>query len=117
MIPFQLTRWFGDAFKQDHPDVVDACVKTFVENDVQAYAATCRMLGAFDVRDGLSRITAPTAILVGEDDLATPPAMSQEMHQLIPHSTYTVLPQARHLTPLERPEVVAQTIVDLASKG
>jgi 3-oxoadipate enol-lactonase len=113
---FQLTRWFGDKFRADHPQVVNECVDLFVRNDVAAYAQTCRMLGACDLRAGLASIKAPTAIVVGEEDYATPPAMAQAMHEAITGSTLTVLPGARHLTPLERPQEVAAELEKLLGR-
>lgn len=115
LIDFQLTRWFGDAFRTAHPDVVQQCIDTFLRNDVQAYAETCRMLGRFDLRDRLPSFHMPVSILVGDEDYATPPAMAQAMHQLIPHSSYRVLEKARHLTPLERPEDISTEIIEMCT--
>jgi len=103
---FQVTRWFGDKFRADHPHVVKDCVDTFLRNDVAVYAQTCRMLGACDLRSGLAAIKVPTAIVVGEEDYATPPAMAEAMHTAIAGSTLTALPGARHLTTLERPDQI-----------
>jgi 3-oxoadipate enol-lactonase len=113
---FQVTRWFGDKFRVDHPQLVKDCVDTFLRNDVAAYAQTCRMLGACDLRAGLSTIAVPTAIVVGEEDYATPPAMAQAMHKVIAGATLTVLPGARHLTPLERPDDVAAELERLLER-
>jgi len=119
LIEFQLSRWFGDAFKAEHPGVVKACVDTFLANDVAAYAAVCVMLGGFDLRGKLASIKTPTRIVVGEEDYATPPAMAQLLHRGIAGSTCLLLPKARHLTPLERPDEVAAEIAALlgAAKG
>jgi 3-oxoadipate enol-lactonase len=113
LIDFQLTRWFGDQFRADHPDVVRESVDVFLRNDVAAYAQTCRMLGACDLRAGLPAIKAPTAIVVGEEDYATPLAMAQALNAGIAGSTLTVLKGARHLTPLERPEDIAAVLEGL----
>jgi 3-oxoadipate enol-lactonase len=113
---FQVTRWFGDKFRADNPQVVKDCVGTFLRNDVAAYAQTCRMLGACDLRSGLPTIKVPTVIVVGEEDYATPPAMAEAMHAAIAGSTLTVLPSARHLTPLERPDAVAAELDELAQR-
>lgn len=107
LVDFQVTRWFSDDFRAARPEVVSQCVATFLKNDVHAYAATCRMLGAADLRQSLGRIRAPTAILVGEEDYATPLAMAEALHEAIAGSSLTVLKKARHLTPLERPDEVA----------
>jgi 3-oxoadipate enol-lactonase len=110
LVEFQTTRWFGDAFRRDYPDVVQACVETFLANDLAAYAATCRMLGSFDLRADLARFTMPVGIVVGEEDYATPPAMAEAMKAAIPQATLRLLTKARHLTPLERPDEVAEEI-------
>ena len=113
---FQVTRWFGDQFRAEHPQVVKDSVDTFLRNDVAAYAQTCRMLGACDLRAGLASITAPTAILVGEEDYATPPAMAEALHKAIAGSSLKVLPDARHLTPLERPDEIAAELEALLGR-
>jgi 3-oxoadipate enol-lactonase len=113
---FQVTRWFGDKFRADHPQAVKDCVDTFLRNDVAVYAQTCRMLGACDLRAGLASLEVPTAIVVGEEDYATPVAMAEAMHTAIAASTLTVLPGARHLTPLERPDQIAAELDKLLQR-
>lgn len=110
LVGFQTTRWFGDAFRAAHPDVVAASVAVFLNNDVAAYAETCRMLGAADLRAALPAIAVPTRIVVGEEDYATPPAMSEALHAGIASSVKTVYAGARHLTPLEVPDRVADDL-------
>jgi 3-oxoadipate enol-lactonase len=107
LVGFQKTRWFGEAFRDQSPELVEASVATFLQNDVAAYAATCRMLGDFDLRPRLKHIGVATAIAVGEEDYATPPAMAEELHAGIAGSTLTLIRGARHLTPLERPDEIA----------
>jgi 3-oxoadipate enol-lactonase len=114
---FQVTRWFGDKFRAENPQVVEDCVDTFLRNDVAVYAQTCRMLGACDLRGGLGAIKIPTAIVVGDEDYATPPAMAEAMHKAIAGSTLTVLPGARHLTPLERPDQIAAELDKLLQRA
>lgn len=117
LVEFQKTRWFGDAFRRDHADVVQSCVDTFLANDLAAYAATCRMLGNFDLRAGLAHLTMPVAILVGKEDYATPPAMAETMKAAIPQATLRLLAKARHLTPLERPDEVSEEIHAIITKA
>lgn len=107
LVGFQTTRWFGDAFRERNPAIVQQCVDVFVANDVPAYGETCRMLGACDLRPTLSKLTMPTAVIVGEEDYATPIAMAEVLHGGIQGSNLTILKGGRHLTPLEMPELVA----------
>ncbi len=107
---FQKTRWFSDGFRQKNPDIVESAIEVFLANDVDAYAATCRMLGACDMRALLPSFRFPVAIMVGEEDYATPVAMAEEMHCAIAGSTLKVIAGARHFTPLEVPEVIADEL-------
>jgi len=113
MIAFQQTRWFSDEFRAAHPDVVERYQRLFVQNDVPSYAATCRMLGSFDLRSELGALTMPTVIVVGEEDYATPPAMSEALHQSIAGSTLRIIPRARHLTPIQVPDAIADALETL----
>ena len=107
LVAFQTTRWFGDAFRAAEPVLVKQAVDIFLRNDVKAYAETCRMLGSADVRPALSSMKMPAAIVVGEEDYATPVAMAEALHQAIAGSTLKVLKGARHLTPIEQPKTIA----------
>ena len=110
LVGFQTTRWFGDKFRADSPDIVKESVDIFVRNDVKAYVETCKMLGSCDLRAALPALKMPTAVIVGEEDYATPVAMAQELHRGIAGSTLKVLPGARHLTPLEQPKTIAAAL-------
>src|SRR5690606_8423568 len=116
LIPFQETRWFTDAFRANSPSVMAHCKAVFLANDVEAYLETCRMLGALDARGIIGGIEAPTQILVGDEDYATPVAMSEALAAAIPGARMRVLPQARHLSPLEYPEKVASCLLALADE-
>jgi 3-oxoadipate enol-lactonase len=75
------------------------------------------MLGACNLEAGLPRMAMPAAVMVGDEDYATPVAMSETLHRGIRNSTFTVFKSARHLTPLEVPERVAaelQRLIELA---
>jgi 3-oxoadipate enol-lactonase len=107
MIDFQLTRWFSDDFRDTHPEVLQRTFDIFVANDLDCYAASCELLGAADTRAALGAFTMPVAVVVGEEDYATPVTMARQLHDAIPQSTLTIIPGARHLTPIEFPDRIA----------
>ena len=107
LFDFQSTRWFSDEFRARHPEVLERTLNVFVGTDVECYAATCRLLGETDSRAYLPACRVPAGIVVGEEDYATPVEMARELHAGIPHSTLTIVPKARHLTPIEFPDTVA----------
>jgi 3-oxoadipate enol-lactonase len=57
------------------------------------------------------------SVIVGEEDYATPVAMSQDLHEMIPNSTLTVIPRGRHLTPVQCPKEIAALLKDLVAKA
>ena len=116
LVEFQKTRWFGDTFRAQHPEMVERTIATFVKTDPKAYAETCRMMGAFDLREKLGALRMPTRVAVGEQDQATPVEMAKVIHDAIPGSTLNVIAGGRHLTPLECPRQVADEIEKLIEK-
>jgi 3-oxoadipate enol-lactonase len=116
LLEFQLPRWFGDDFRKQQPELVNAVTEVFLANDLDCYAASCIMLGDTDLRGYLKRLTVPAAIMVGEEDYATPVTEAQQLHDAISNSTLTVIPGARHLTPIERPEEIAIQLIALLGR-
>jgi 3-oxoadipate enol-lactonase len=110
---FQATRWVSDRFREAHPEVIRANMDVFLANDVDCYRATCEMLGDTDLRHYQSSMRMPVSVIVGEEDFATPVAMSEQIHRALPNSTLSVLSGVRHLTPIECPELIAERILAL----
>ena len=117
LFDFQSTRWFSDAFRAKHPEVLKRTLDVFVASDVECYAATCQLLGTVDTRAHLAGFRMPVAIVVGEEDYATPIDMARELHAAIPESTLTILPKARHLTPIEFPDQIASQLRALIDRA
>ncbi|AKE01164.1 alpha/beta hydrolase (plasmid) [Rhodococcus erythropolis] len=100
-LTFQVDRWFSPDFVGREPAEVDHVSKIFVATDSRAHAAACRALGSYSDANRLAEISAPTLILVGEDDYATPPAMAHNLREGIGESELHVLAQVRHMSLIE----------------
>jgi len=116
LIDFQVTRWFSDRFRSEHPDRVKQATDVFLANDFHCYAASCALLGDADLRHYASVFKMPVAIIVGEEDYATPVAMAKALHESIPQSTLRVIESGRHLTPIECPDELARELIALAER-
>jgi 3-oxoadipate enol-lactonase len=116
LIDFQLTRWFSDDYRGGGHAGLDRAVQVFLDNDVECYAATTALLGAVDLRSVLPQIRVPVAIVVGEEDYATPIAMSRALHEAIPGSTLKILSHGRHLTPIENDDLIAAELMALLAR-
>lgn len=95
-------RWFTRDFAD--ADAVAKVRAAFVAVDPAGYAACCGAIGRMDLRPELPRIAAPTLVIAGRDDPATPVAMAQEIASLVPDAELVVLPRAAHLLSVERPD-------------
>ena len=91
MIPFQATRWFSDAFRASHCDLIARLNAVFLGNGLDCYAAACDLLGHADLRPYLKSLTMPVTVIVGEEDYATPVSASEYLHAAIPNSTLNLL--------------------------
>jgi 3-oxoadipate enol-lactonase len=107
---FQLTRWFTEAYRLANPDTCRRLLDKFSDNDIDRYRQTCASMGAMDLRDGLSGLATPTAILVGDQDAATPIAMAEDMQRRIHGADLEIIPGCRHLSVIERPDVITAAI-------
>lgn len=77
---------------------------------VGIYRATMGVVDRAGIEDQLERMRLPTLIIVGAQDVATPPAQSERLHVRIRNSKLVVIPQAGHLCTVEEPEAVNAAI-------
>jgi 3-oxoadipate enol-lactonase len=99
-------RWFtpgytGSGFAREMLTKVDA----------EGYAACCEALAAFDARDRLGEVRAPTLVIAGADDIATPLDHAETLAQGIRGAELVIVPGAAHLANLERPEPVTHAML------
>lgn len=110
---FQLERWFTASYLEREPERCRRLLDVFVANDVPSYVAACRAMGSVDLRDGLATVSVPTVIAVGEEDGATPPHHAADIRSRVAGATLTIIPDAKHLAPVEQPEPVARLLEPL----
>ncbi|MGE0684126.1 MAG: alpha/beta fold hydrolase, partial [Candidatus Binatia bacterium] len=71
---------------------------------VEPYKQALHAIVTTDFRAMLSTISAPTLIVVGDEDTVTPPAASEFLAKNIPGASLVKIPQAGHLTNIEKPQ-------------
>lgn len=85
--------------------LIDTIVDSVAQNSKDAYMRVIsKGLTGFDVCDRLQEIRIPTLVIGGEKDRVIPPDRSVELHERIPGSRLTIIPNVGHLSYLERPE-------------
>lgn len=103
-------RWFTAGFPARQPGVVEGALAMLRETPPEGYAVGCEALAGFDGRPLLGDISAPTLVVAGAEDPATPVGMSEELAAGIKDAELTVVPRAAHLAGVERPDVVTDAI-------
>ena len=112
-----LERWFTPQFRSDHPGVAERFRADLLDTPPEGYAGCCEAIGTHDVRDRLGSIRAPTLVISGGDDPATPPELGRELANGIEGARFEVLPEARHLASAERAGEVNEMLLDHLSAG
>lgn len=95
-------RWFSDVFAVQQPARVEETRRLFTEVQPESYALACEAMAEMDLRQTIAGIAAPTLVMAGADDPATPPSMAESIRAGIGGSTLIVLPNAAHMFVIER---------------
>jgi 3-oxoadipate enol-lactonase len=105
-----IARWFTPKFAQARPDVVNPVREMIRRTSARGYAGCCHAIRALDLTERLGGITLPTLIIVGAQDVGTPVAASQAIHERIKGSELVILESASHLSNLEQPEAFTDAL-------
>jgi pimeloyl-ACP methyl ester carboxylesterase len=101
----------GRTSREKRPDVVARVERMIREAPPAGVAAAQRGMAVRPDRTRvLRRLDVPVLILVGEDDEVTPVTEAQAMEREIRGAELVVLPEAGHLSSLERPETFNETL-------
>lgn len=109
----------GETTRRTRPDLV-AMVEGAIAVAPRATVAWAQraMAARPDARASLALLTAPVAVVMGEEDTMSPLAEQDLIREAVPHAAWVPIPLAGHLTPLEAPEAVAAALLGLiAGRG
>jgi 3-oxoadipate enol-lactonase len=104
----QFVSLFSTAFLRNH-EAVRETAELLASNPYpmspEAYGRQAEAYRQFDALDRLAAITAPTLVVVGEQDLLTPPWIAREVAEAIPGARFEVIrgDGSSHLVPIECP--------------
>jgi pimeloyl-ACP methyl ester carboxylesterase len=77
----------------------------------EGYASCCTAIQTMDIAAGLSRITAPTLVIAGAQDPATPPQHGQRTASTVPLARFETISPTAHLASAELPDTVNDLIL------
>jgi len=106
MVPRLLaTRPVASAAAARHDEIEALLRRTIAAQRVGTIqAALAALADRPDMTEPMARCRVPTLLVVGADDVITPPACLEAAEAVIPQARLLIVPGAGHMTPLEAPE-------------
>jgi 3-oxoadipate enol-lactonase len=99
-----LPRLLGATTQRERPDVADDLRRIARGQAVSAIVEALRALrDRPDATPGLAAIAVPTLVIVGEEDVITPPDAARKLADRIPNARLVPIPGAGHLSNFEAP--------------
>lgn len=95
--------------KEEHAPIRAIFADRWAENDTRAYQNTMKAILGWSVTKRLGTIQCPTLVIAADQDY-TPVAHKEAYTKLIPSAQLVVIPDSRHATPVEHPEVFNATL-------
>jgi 3-oxoadipate enol-lactonase len=95
-----IERWFTPKFIAQSPNVVAGVRRMILDTPPQGYIACCEAIRDTDLTGQASRVLAPTLVISGTHDPATPPAQGRLLASMIRGARYLEF-DASHLSNIE----------------
>lgn len=105
----------GALLASEEANLRSEVIETMAQVDPAAYRIGANSVWLADQGDRAAAIRVPTLIIVGDEDAITPPALSEQLHALIPGSKLAVITGASHLANLDKPVEFNRAIDDFLS--
>ncbi len=107
-----MERFFSADFRDREPQAVADARGTLIDLPDEGYLGCCLALSTADLRGELDQVSAPTLVLAGGADEATPPEVMRELYQGLPDARWHELEGVGHLANLEAPDAFARAVLD-----
>lgn len=97
-----LERWFTPPYREAHPEVMDRIGGLVRATPPAGYIGSGQAISTLNTTDRLSALSCPTLVIVGADDVGTPPVMGRRIAERIPGARFESIPSASHLCNIEQ---------------
>jgi 3-oxoadipate enol-lactonase len=111
LVDANMERWFTKEFRERAPQAIARMKAMFLATNAGGYVASCEAIRDMDFRDSNPRIAAPTLVIVGKQDPATPPSAGEAIAQQIKGAKLAAL-DAAHISNMEQPKLYTETVLN-----
>jgi 3-oxoadipate enol-lactonase len=105
-----MERWFTQGFRERAPQTIARMTDMFVATNPDGYVACVEAIRDMDFRATNPKVTAPTLVIVGRHDPATPPAAGEEIARQIKGAKVAPL-DAAHISNVEQPKAFTDAVL------
>ena len=113
-----VTNCFGEDFISKNRNEFEQVVNRSKKNNpLGVKGCLLAMAARTDTTHYLSKISIPSLIISGEKDKLTPPEVMKQMAEQIKGSSYVLVKNAGHMTPVEKPEIVTIEIENFLKRN
>ncbi|CAO3361913.1 3-oxoadipate enol-lactonase [Azospirillum palustre] len=105
-----MARWFTQSFRDSRPDQIRGYTAMVARTTEDGYVGCSMAIRDADLSAANAAITAPTLVICGAEDVATPPDAARELASGIPGARFELLPGAAHIPGVEKPAELAALI-------
>ena len=106
-----MQRWFTKGFIERAPQAIERMKEAFLASNPEGYAACVGAVRDIDFRASNTRIAAPTLVIVGKQDPATPPQNGEDIAKAIKGAKLVTL-DAAHISNVEQPKAFAEAVLN-----
>ena len=109
----QVTGLIGRSTREKLPELVDRIRSVMAAESVEGIVGALEAMKArADSTPLLASIDVPTLVIVGDEDVITPVKEARAMHEKIAGSRLEIIPEAGHLSSMERPAAFNAALSD-----
>lgn len=105
-------RWFTPAWFEANPERARYYEQMVAAIPAEGYAGCCGAIERMDLLDALADIAAPTLVIAGAEDPATPPEHGERIAAGVQNGRLEVVDGSAHLGNAERPEAFTSLLLD-----
>jgi 3-oxoadipate enol-lactonase len=111
LAPLQMERWFTKGFRDNNPQAIAKVSEMFAATPLDGFLGCCAAVRDMDFRQSTPTIKAPTMVIVGSHDPATPPSAGEDIHKMIKGSKLVAI-DAAHLSNVEQPKAYTDAVLN-----
>lgn len=114
-----IQRWFTQEYLEANEKEVNAVRRRLQTNNPSSYLAAYTLFATADEElwPRLGKIEVPTLIVTGESDVGSTPYMASQMHERIKSSELQIVPNIRHMLPMEGAGIINEMILSFIKKS